>query len=114
MATFNIYFNSKISVKSLEPKTIDLEVASVLKSSAHKRTFDIFRNITLPEYYSKYFQFNITKLVAEWFSSQEESHAMVLKITDSKTGEILPHKIVSLDIENFETVSSLYFEHQFS
>jgi hypothetical protein len=106
VATLNLYIYSKISLKSLDLKTVDIEIATVLKSSPHKRTFNTFRNISIPENQeSGYFQFNITELVSEWFSSRDESHAIVLKITDSSTGESLPHKIVSLDIENFETVS---------
>jgi hypothetical protein len=106
VATLNLYIYSKISLKSLDLKTVDIEIATVLKSSSHKRTFNTFRNITIPENQeSRYFQFNITELVSEWFSSRDESHAIVLKVTDSSTGDSLPHKIISLDIENFETVS---------
>lgn len=104
-ATFNLHFNTKESLKSSEFNTVNLELASVLKSSSHKRIFKIFRNITIPENESKYYQFIITELVAEWFSSHDSSHVLALKITDSKTGETLPHKCVSMDIENFETVS---------
>lgn len=116
LATMNIFINSKSCFKSLDVKniqTIDIEVAKVLKFSPHKRYFTTFRNISVPESRDgKYFQFNITELVADWFSSRDESHTMVLEIKDSKTGDNLPHKIISFDTENFETVSKI-LNHNF-
>ena len=50
-------------------------------------------------------QLNITDMVAEWFASFQTSHGLSVKILASKNSETLPHKVVSLDADNFATVS---------
>lgn len=112
LATLNIFVHSKNYLKSTDSQVatnfqfIDIEIAKVLQRSPHKRIFETFQNVSISDSMNgEYIQFNITELVAEWFSSHETSHVMALKITDSKTGETLPHKILSLESENFTTVS---------
>lgn len=109
LATLNIFVHGKKSLKSSDTQnvqSIDIEIAKVLQRSPHKRVFETFHNISFPESSDgDYLQFNITELVAEWFASDETSHVMAIKIVDSKTGEILPHKIISLESDNYVTVS---------
>lgn len=113
-ATLNIFVYSRKYLRSSDlqlPKNfrlIDIEVAKVLQGSQHKMIFETFRNISIPDGGGSdgdYVQLNITDLVSEWFSSRETSHGLSVKIIASRTGAALPHKIVSLDAENFSTVS---------
>lgn len=112
-ATLNIFVHSKRYLKVSDfqlPKNlrlIDIEIANILKGSQHKIIFKTFRNISLPETGSdgEYVQLNITEMVGEWFQSLEKSHGMAIKIFASKTGATLPHKIMSLDADDFKTVS---------
>lgn len=106
LATLNIFVNSRNYLKL--PKNIqliDIEIAKVLSSSLHKRIFNTFRNISVSDVDGQYVQFNITEVVGDWFTSHDESHSLAIKVKDSKTGENLPHRVVSLETDNFETVS---------
>ena len=106
LATLNIFVNSRNYLKL--PKNIqliDIEIAKVLSSSLHKRIFNTFRNISVSDVDGQYVQFNITEVVGDWFTSRDESHSLAIKVKDSKTGENLPHRVVSLETDNFETVS---------
>lgn len=113
-AVLNLYVHSKNFLRSSDtslPKSlqfIDIEIAKVLQGSQHKIIFETFRNISIPDVTNKdgqFVQLNITDMVAEWFSSHETAHGMAVKIIASKSGAPMPHKIVSLDAENFTTVS---------
>lgn len=112
-AALNIYIYSKKYLRSTDvqlqksTRHIDIEIAKVLQGSQHKMIFETFRNISIPDGGSdgEFVQLNITDMVAEWFSSHETSHGLSVKIIASRTGAALPHKIVSLDAENFSTVS---------
>lgn len=112
-AFLNVFVHSKKYLKSSDLQIpnnlrfIDIEVAKVLQGSQHKMVFEIFRNISLPDDGSdgEFIQLNVTEMVAGWFISQEASHGMAIKILVSKTGYALPHKVVSLDIEDLVTVS---------
>lgn len=111
-AILNIFVHSKKHLRTMDqlPKNvrlIDIEIAKVLQGSQHKMIFETFRNISLPDGGNdgEFVQLNITQMVAEWFSSHETSHGMAIKIIASKSGATLPHKIVSLDADNFTTVS---------
>lgn len=112
-AILNVFVHSKKHLRSTDlqlPKNlrlIDIEIAKVLQGSQHKMIFETFRNISLPDGGNdgEFVQLNITQMVGEWFSSHETSHGMAIKIIASKSGATLPHKIVSLDADNFTTVS---------
>lgn len=112
-ATLNIFVYSKNYLRSTDvqlqknARLIDIEIAKVLQGSQHKMIFETFRNISIPDGGNdgEYVQLNITDMVAEWFSSHETSHGLSVKIIASRTGAALPHKTVSLDAENFSTVS---------
>jgi hypothetical protein len=113
-AFLNVFVHSKRYLRSTDmqlPKNlrfIDIEIGKVLQGSQHKKNFETFRNLSVPDGGNDgdFVQLNVTQMVAEWFLSEETSHGMVIKITASKSGAPLPHKIVSLDAENFATVSS--------
>jgi TGF-beta propeptide len=113
LATLNIFVHSKNYLKSIDAQNannIDIEISKVLQKSPHKRIFEKFQNVTVPDSTDgEFMQFNITKLVSEWFSSHEISHVMAIKIINSKTGDVLPHKVLSLETEKFATVSMLCF-----
>lgn len=112
-ATLNLYVHSKKYLRSEDmqlPKNlrfIDIEIAKVLQGSQHKMIFETFRNISLPDGGNdgEFIKLNITQMVAEWFMSHETSHGMAVKVTAAKSGLVLPHNVVSLDSENFITVS---------
>ena len=113
-AVLNMFVHSKMFLRSIDislPKSlqyIDIEIAKVLQGSQHKIIVETFRNISIPDVAGsdgQFVQLNITQMVAEWFSSHDTSHGMAVKIIASKSGAPLPHKIVSLDAENFTTVS---------
>lgn len=116
-ATLNLFVHSRTYMKQHEmqlPKSlkfIDIEVAKVLHSSQHKITFKIFRNISVPEKDNdgEFVPLNITEMVAEWFSSQEKTHAMAVKVFGSATGNVLQHKIVSINVQDFATVSWIQY-----
>lgn len=113
-AFLNIFVHSKRYLRSSDmqlPKNlrfVDIEIGKVLQGSQHKKNFETFRNLSVPDGGNDgdFVQLNVTQMVAEWFLSEETLHGMVIKITASKSGALLTHKIVSLEAENFATVSS--------
>jgi hypothetical protein len=113
-AFMNVFVRSKKYLRSSDLQVpnnlrlIDIEIAKVLQGSQHKIIFKTFRNVSVPNVDNdgEFIQLNVTEMVAEWFVSQEASHGMSIKIFASTTGYVLPHKIVSLDIEDFATVST--------
>lgn len=114
-ATLNIFVHSKKYLRSTDMQLpnnlrfIDIEIAKILQGSQHKMIFETFRNISVPDGGNdgEYIKLNITQMVAEWFMSHETSHGLAVKVTASKSGLVLPHKIVSLDSENYITVSRI-------
>lgn len=116
-ATLNLFLHSRKYLRSLTdsqiPKNlrcVDIEIARILQGSQHKLIFETFRNISVPDDGNDgdYVQLNVTDLVAEWFSSQETSHSLSVKIIECKSGTTMPHKIVGLDVESFATVSNVF------
>lgn len=113
-AILNVFVHSKAFLRSNDvqlPKSlrcIDIEIGKILQGSQHKLIFKTFLNISVPDDGNdgEYAQLNITDMVAKWFLSHETSHGMSVKIFSSETGQALPHRFVSLDAENFSTVST--------
>lgn len=116
-ATLNLFVHSKRYLRTNDvqvPKNlqlIDIEIAKVLQGSQHKKIFETFRNISIPdgENDGEFVQLNITDMVSDWFLSHETSHGMAVKIVATRTGSNLPHRVVSIDADDIATVST--FEH---
>lgn len=89
---------------------IDIEVAKILAGGKHKRIFDVYRNIIIPDNDhddadGKYVQLNITDLVSEWFHSQDTSHDISIKIMSSTADQQqLPHRFIALNSDDIMKV----------
>lgn len=113
-ATLNLFVRSRTYMRLHDmqlPKNlkyIDIEISKVLYNSHHKIAFETFHNISVPdkENDGEFVPLNITEMVAEWFSSQETSHAMAIRVIGSTTGNVLQHRIVSINDQDFATVST--------
>ncbi|CRL08163.1 CLUMA_CG020966, isoform A [Clunio marinus] len=110
-ATLNLFIHSETYLKSNNihvPQGIqflDIEVANILQGLQHKKIYNTYQNISIPkgDTNGAFIQLNITNLVSEWFLSQKTTHGIALKIMFSKTGLVLPHKVISLDSGNYST-----------
>jgi hypothetical protein len=89
--------------------TIDIEVAKVLKSNAHKIVFKTFTNLSVPATGEGHFvKLNITDLVIEWFQHHEKSHGVVVKVTAPGSKSSLSHRIVALNADDFVKVINFF------